>query len=116
MNHHRKYLPHDSFLINQIGSGSLVGCGRLIIDVGHDVKARRRIKPFEHLSMRLKVGIFLGNGNHRRIPFGELIENFLQLNQLLIAERSPMRPVRCYHDVFSAKVFERYGLSVGLGQ
>lgn len=114
---HGENLADPTRLVNQVGCRAVVAGGIHSIQVGDDVESRFGLDPGGHLTVLFQILVLLGHGDDDGVSLLELIVDFLQLNQLLRAKRSPERPIGGDHDVLFAEVLgERNRGPVGPGQ
>lgn len=102
VNHHGKDLPHDALLVNKVCRRSIIRLCLLVVQVGDDMKPGCGLETSCHLAVGNEVRILLRHSHDRYVAPGEFIGQLLQLNQLLAAKRSPVRPVCRDKNVFLA--------------
>lgn len=99
MNQHGEDLANNTLLVDQVCRRSAIPLSVLAIEVGDDVETRVTQKTLPNPPVLLQIGILLRDGDHYGIAFFKLVVGFLQLNQLLFAERSPERTIGRDNDV-----------------
>ena len=100
MYQHGEDLANDSLLVDQVGGGAAIPLSVLAMQVGDDVETRVARNALPDPAVLLQISILLRDGDHDGIALIKLVVGFLQLNQLLFAERSPERPIGRDHDIF----------------
>ncbi len=93
-----------ALLVDEVDRHAVVPLGLLAADVGDQRELRRRFELLIDLAEILQVLLFLGDGDGDRVELRELFVASLQLTELRIAGRSPVRPVHDQDDVLLAQV------------
>lgn len=99
MNQHGEDLSNNALLVDQVCRRSAIPLSVLAIEVGDDVETRATRYTLSNAPVLLQIGILLRNGDHYSVALFKLVVGFLQLNQLLFAERSPERTIGRDNDV-----------------
>lgn len=97
-------MANNSLGIDQIRRRARIACRVLALKIRSDHEARRGIKVFVEPAVFFEICIFLGDRDDNDIARFKFIVQFLQLTQLLGAERSPMRTISGEDDVRLAQV------------
>ena len=104
MDHRVENLRDGAFLVDQIDAHPVVGLGLFDPDVGHQRKPGLGSESPIDLAEVRKVLFVVGDGDGYGIETGQFLITLLQLTELRIAGRSPVRPVHDQDDVLLAQV------------